>query len=219
MPRTRVMLVDDHEIVRVGLRSLIDAEEDMHVVAEAIDGPSAIREAQASRPDVIVMDIRLGPLDGIEACRAIRERLPETAVLMFTSFGTDDAVMGALVAGASGFLVKNTGREDLLRAIRSLAAGHSLLDPSVTRRVTERLVALAAATEPPEIAPLSPREREVLLRIARGETNRQIAEHLVISEATARNHVSHVLEKLGLNRRSEAAALAARLRLDEDRER
>ncbi|MGH2608281.1 MAG: response regulator, partial [Tepidiformaceae bacterium] len=130
MPRTRVMLVDDHEIVRFGLRSLIDAEEDMHVVAEAIDGPSAIREAQASRPDVIVMDIRLGPLDGIEACRAIRERLPETAVLMFTSFGTDDAVMGALVAGASGFLVKNTGREDLLRAIRSLAAGHSLLDPS-----------------------------------------------------------------------------------------
>ena len=111
--------------------------------------------------------------------------------------------------------MKNTGREDLLRAIRALAAGHSLLDPAVTRRVTERLVALASATDPPEIAALSPREREVLLRIARGDTNRQIADHLVISEATARNHVSHVLEKLGLSRRSEAAALAARLRLDE----
>jgi DNA-binding NarL/FixJ family response regulator len=209
------MLVDDHEIVRFGLRSLIDAEEDMHVVAEAIDGPSAIRQADAARPDVIVMDIRMGPLDGIEACRAIRERLPETAVLMFTSFGTDEAVLGALVAGAAGFLVKNTGREDLLRAIRALAAGHSLLDPAVTRRVTERLVALASATDPPEIAALSPRERQVLLRIARGDTNRQIADHLVISEATARNHVSHVLEKLGLNRRSEAAALAARLRLDD----
>jgi DNA-binding NarL/FixJ family response regulator len=161
------------------------------------------------------MDIRMGPLDGIEACRAIRERVPEAAVLIFTSFGTDEAVMSALVAGASGFLVKNTGREDLLRAIRALAGGHSLLDPAVTRRVTEQLVALAQRSEPAEIAGLSPREREVLLRIAEGDTNRQIAERLVISEATARNHVSHVLEKLGLSRRSEAAALAARLKLGE----
>jgi two-component system response regulator DevR len=207
------MLVDDHEIVRFGLRSLIDSEPDMQVVGEAIDGASAIRQAEALRPDVIVMDIRMGPLDGIEACREIRARLPEVAVLMFTSFGTDEAVMSALVAGASGFLVKNTGRDDLLRAIRALAEGHSLLDPAVTRRVTEQLVALASKSEPAEIAALSPREREVLLRIAEGDTNRQIAERLVISEATARNHVSHVLEKLGLSRRSEAAALAARLRL------
>ncbi len=214
MPRTRVMLVDDHEIVRFGLRSLIDSEPDMQVVGEAIDGASAIRQAEALRPDVIVMDIRMGPLDGVEACREIRARLPEVAVLMFTSFGTDEAVMSALVAGASGFLVKNTGRDDLLRAIRALAEGHSLLDPAVTRRVTEQLVALASKSEPAEIAALSPREREVLLRIAEGDTNRQIAERLVISEATARNHVSHVLEKLGLSRRSEAAALAARLRLD-----
>jgi two-component system response regulator DevR len=213
VPRTRVMLVDDHEIVRFGLRSLIDSEPDMQVVGEAIDGASAIRQAEALRPDVIVMDIRMGPLDGIEACREIRARLPEVAVLMFTSFGTDEAVMSALVAGASGFLVKNTGRDDLLRAIRALAEGHSLLDPAVTRRVTEQLVALASKAEPAEIAALSPREREVLLRIAEGDTNRQIAERLVISEATARNHVSHVLEKLGLSRRSEAAALAARLRL------
>jgi two-component system response regulator DevR len=214
VPRTRVMLVDDHEIVRFGLRSLIDSEPDMQVVGEAIDGASAIRQAEALRPDVIVMDIRMGPLDGVEACREIRARLPEVAVLMFTSFGTDEAVMSALVAGASGFLVKNTGRDDLLRAIRALAEGHSLLDPAVTRRVTEQLVALASKSEPAEIAALSPREREVLLRIAEGDTNRQIAERLVISEATARNHVSHVLEKLGLSRRSEAAALAARLRLD-----
>src|SRR5688572_25910006 len=117
VPRTRVMLVDDHEIVRFGLRSLIDSEPDMQIVGEAIDGASAIHQAEALRPDVIVMDIRMGPLDGVEACREIRARLPEVAVLMFTSFGTDEAVMSALVAGASGFLVKNTGRDDLLRAI------------------------------------------------------------------------------------------------------
>lgn len=189
----------------------------MSVVGEAVDGPAAVRQAEALRPDVVVMDVRMGAMDGIEACRLIRQRLPACAVLILTSFGTSEAVMAALLAGASGFLVKNTGRADLIRGIRALAAGQSLLDPAVTRRVTERLVELAASHETAEVACLSPRERQVLLRIAKGDTNRQIADHLVISEITARNHVSHVLEKLGLSRRSEAAALAARLHLDDDR--
>lgn len=211
----RVLLVDDHEVVRVGLRTLLDAEDGITVVGEAEDGPSAIRLAHTLDPDVVVLDIRMGAMDGIEACRAIKEVRPAAAILILTSFASDETVMGALVAGASGFLVKNTGRAEFVRAVRTLAAGNSLLDPSVTRRVTERLVALSQRNGPEELADLSPREREVLVRLAHGETNRQIAERLVISEVTARNHVSRILEKLGLSRRSEAAALAARLRLDD----
>ena len=209
----RVLLVDDHDIVRVGLQSLLDAEPDLQVVGEAGDGLAAVRQAEALRPDVVVMDVRMGAMDGIEACRLIRDRVPGCAVLILTSFGTDEAVMAALVAGASGFLVKNTSREDLIRGIRAVAAGHSLLDPTVTRRVTERLVEMAAKSTAPELASLTDREREFLRRIAAGDTNRQIADRLVIAEATARHHVSHVLDKLGLTRRSEAAALAARLKL------
>ncbi|MGI8925205.1 MAG: response regulator [Tepidiformaceae bacterium] len=210
MVQIRVLLVDDHEIVRVGLRAVLELEEDLVVVGEAGEADAALRQAVALHPDVVVMDVRLGGTDGISACRDIRSQSPRTAVLILTSFGTEEAVMAALVAGASGFLLKNSGRADLLRAIRAVAAGESLLDPAVTRKVTERLVALAAKEEPEGIAELSPREREVLACVARGETNRQIAERLVISEATARNHVSHILEKLGMARRSEAAAFAAR---------
>jgi DNA-binding NarL/FixJ family response regulator len=213
MPRTRILLVDDHEVVRVGLRAVLEREPELAVAGEAADGPAAVRQAEALQPDVVVMDVRLGAMDGIEACRLIKAKRPQTGVLFLTSFGTEEAVVSALLAGASGFLLKNSGRADLLRAIREVAAGNSLLDPVSTRRVTERLVKLAASSEHPELRELSAREREVLVRLAHGDTNRQIAEHLVISEATARNHVSHVLEKLGLSRRSEAAALAARLRL------
>lgn len=209
----RVLLVDDHEVVRYGLRSLLEAEGDITVVGEAGDGAAAVRQAEALRPGVVVMDVRMGAMDGIEACRIIRDRVPGCAVLILTSFGTDEAVMSALVAGAAGFLVKNTSRADLIRGIRAVAAGHSLLDPTVTRRVTERLVDLATKATAPELAGLTEREREVLRCIADGNTNRQIADRLVIAEATARHHVSHVLEKLGLARRSEAAAFAARLGL------
>lgn len=213
--RTRILLVDDHEVVRVGLKTLLESEEDLVVVGEAADGPSAVRLASSLAPDVIVMDVRLGAMDGIEACREVKSHQPQVAVLILTSFASDEAVMSALMAGASGFLVKNTGRAEFIRAIRVLAAGQSLLDPSVTRKVIERLVTIAAKSEPEELAALSNREREVLVRLAHGDTNRQIAQHLVISEATARHHVSNVLEKLGLSRRSEAAALAARLRLEQ----
>lgn len=180
MTRIRVLLVDDHEVVRLGVRSVLESEAGIVVVGEVSDGAAAIRQAEALQPQVVVMDIRMGSVDGIEACRTIKERVPGAAVLILTSFGTDEAVMEALVAGASGFLVKNAGRTELIRAVQALAEGHSLLDPSVTRRVTERLVALSNKAGPPEIAELSPREREVLVRIAHGDTNRQIADRLVI---------------------------------------
>jgi DNA-binding NarL/FixJ family response regulator len=212
----RVVIADDHEVVRAGLRSVLEADGDITVVGDADSGEQAIVVVLAQRPDVVVLDVRMGGMDGIAACREIRSRAPATAVLMLTSFGTEEAVMAALMAGASGFLLKNTSRADLVRAITAVAGGQSLLDPAVTRQVTDALIRLARSHGPSELATLSAREREVLVRLAHGDTNRQIADHLVISEVTARNHVSHVLEKLGLSRRSEAAALATRLRLADE---
>ena len=209
----RVLLVDDHEVVRIGLRHMLQIEPDIEVVGEAADGDAAVRLARTQRPNVVLMDVRMGPTDGIEACRALKSELSETQVVMLTSFGTDDAVLSALMAGASGFLLKNTGRAELLRAVRAVAAGDALLDPAVTRRVTEQLVALASRAEHPQMALLSPREREVLVLVAQGKTNKQIADALVISEATARNHVSHILDKLGMSRRSNAAAFAVEMGL------
>ena len=209
----RVMIVDDHEVVRVGLRSLLEMEPDIRVVAEASDGDQATAEARVAGPSVVLMDVRMGRTGGIEACRELKEALPDVSVLMLTSYGTSDEVLAALMAGASGFLLKNTGREELLRAVRTVAAGESLLDPAVTAGVTDRLVELAGQVDDPRIATLSEREREVLRLVARGQTNKEIAESLVISAATARNHVSHILEKLGMRSRTEAAALAAELGL------
>jgi DNA-binding NarL/FixJ family response regulator len=164
------------------------------------------------------MDIRMGASDGITACRELKAELPGTKVLMLTSFGTEEAVLSSLMAGASGFLLKNTGRDGLLNAVRTLAAGGSLLDPAVTGAIVQKLVALATQNGPDELAELTEREREVLALVAKGKTNKEIATDLVISEATARNHISHIFEKLGLSRRSEAAALAARLGLGKEHE-
>ena len=216
MALIRLLLVDDHEVVRIGLRALLELEPDMRVVGEAADGAAAVQQAQALQPDVVLMDVRMSAMDGIEACRELKSCVPGTAVLLLTSFGTEEAVLAGLMAGASGFLLKNTGRADLLRAVRAVAAGQSLLDPAVTRRVTEQLVELASRADPPELAQLSVREREVLALVAQGMTNREIAERLVISDVTARNHVSHILEKLDMSRRSEAAAFAARMGLRRD---
>ncbi len=211
MNRIRVLLVDDHEIVRTGLRALLEAEADMAVVGEAEDGEGAVREALSLLPRVVVMDVRMGGVDGIQACRAIKNDQPQIGVLMLTSFGGGEAVLAALMAGASGFLLKNTGGHGLLRAIRAVARGESLLDPEVTKETADKLVELASAGRDTRVGRLSPREREVLSLVARGYTNREIAEELVISPATARNHVSHILEKLGMGRRSEAAAFAAEM--------
>ncbi len=214
-PPIRVLVVDDHEIVRVGLRTLLEMEDDITVVGEASDGESACAEARRTDPSVVVMDVRMGPTDGIEACHELKSELPHTGVLMLTSYAEREAVLASLTAGASGFLLKNTGPDALKQAVRAVAAGQSLLDPAVTREVTERLVELSRQTDDPRIAGLTEREREVLRLIAYGRTNKEIAEELVISPATARNHVSHILEKLGMRSRSEAAALAAEIGLRE----
>jgi len=214
MSKVRVLVVDDHEVVRAGLRTVLDAE-DLEVVGEAADADEALTRARALQPDVVLMDVRLGADEdagGIEACRAIRSEVPEARVLMFSSYREREAVVASILAGAAGYVTKNVGRATLLEAVRAVARGESLLDPAVTGPLLDRLKELAAAEQSPE-DPLSPREREVLGLIARGLTNRQIAEALVISEHTARNHVSSILDKLGLSRRAEAAVYAVRLGL------
>lgn len=211
----RVLVVDDHEVVRAGLRTVLDDAEDLSVVGEAATAEAAVARAQALRPDVVLMDVRLGSegdAGGIEACRIVRSELPETAVLMFSSYGEREAVVASIMAGAAGYVTKNVARAQLLDALRAVARGESLLDSKVTGPLLDRLKELSAKEKTPE-GPLSAREREVLALIARGFTNKQIAEELVISEHTARNHVTNILDKLGFSRRAEAAAYAARLGL------
>jgi DNA-binding NarL/FixJ family response regulator len=206
--KTRLMIVDDHEVVRMGLRAALEVEPDFTVVAEASSGREAIDKARAHRPDIVLMDVRMEGMDGIEACRDIRSELADTKVLMLTSYAEEETVVAALLAGAAGYVLKNVARARLLEALRSVAAGESLLDSKVTRGVLEKLVAGRGKTEPDD--DLTAREREVLTLIAEGATNKEIAAKLVVSENTARNHVSHILSKLGFSRRSEAAAYAVK---------
>ena len=205
--KTRLMIVDDHEVVRMGLKAALDIEDDFTVVAEAGNGKDAIEKARAHQPDIVLMDVRMEGMDGIEACREIRSELPATKVLMLTSFAEEETVVAALLAGAAGYVLKNVARARLLEALRSVARGESLLDSKVTKSVLEKLVGMQAKGEQDE---LTSREREVLVLIADGATNKEIAAKLVVSENTARNHVSHILSKLGFSRRSEAAAYAVR---------
>jgi len=206
--KTRLMIVDDHEVVRMGLKAALEIEDDFAVVAEAGNGKDAIEKARAHRPDIVLMDVRMDGMDGIEACREIRSELPDTRVLMLTSFAEEETVVAALLAGAAGYVLKNVARARLLEALRSVARGESLLDSKVTRSVVEKLVGMQA--RPDDQDELTAREREVLVLIAEGATNKEIAAKLVVSENTARNHVSHILGKLGFSRRSEAAAYAVR---------
>jgi DNA-binding NarL/FixJ family response regulator len=205
--KTRLMIVDDHEVVRMGLKAALDIEDDFTVVAEAGNGKDAIEKARAHQPDIVLMDVRMEGMDGIEACREIRSELPNTKVLMLTSFAEEETVVAALLAGAAGYVLKNVARARLLEALRSVARGESLLDSKVTKSVLEKLVGMQAKPGDDE---LTSREREVLVLIADGATNKEIAAKLVVSENTARNHVSHILSKLGFSRRSEAAAYAVR---------
>lgn len=209
MASSRIMVVDDHEVVRVGLRTVLAMETDLDVVGEAGSGEQAIELAERLHPDIVLMDVRMEGMDGIEACRGVREVSPATRVIMITSYADDEAVFAAILAGAAGYLLKNTGRAELLKAIRAVARGEVLLDPAVTRSVTEKLVRLAARHRDDDI-PLSEREKEVLALVAQGLTNKEIAARIIVSEKTARNHVSHILEKLGFSRRSEAAAYAVK---------
>jgi DNA-binding NarL/FixJ family response regulator len=204
---TKLMIVDDHEVVRMGLRSALEIEDDFNVVAEASNGQEAIDRARVHKPDIVLMDVRMDGMDGIEACREIRSEFPDTHVLMLTSYAEEETVVAALLAGASGYVLKNVARSRLLESLRSVARGDSLLDSAVTRNVLDKLIAGKAKKDEDN---LTEREREVLALIAEGATNKEIASKLVVSENTARNHVSHILSKLGFSRRSEAAAYAVR---------
>ena len=209
-PPLRVMLVDDHEIVRDGIRAMLDAEDDIVVTTEASSVREAVDEAARTRPDVVVMDVRLSDGSGIEATREIRAARPETKVLMLTSFADDEALFSSIMAGASGYVLKQVKSGDLLRAIRAVGAGDSLLDPGVTNSVLDRLRKGKHLMKDEKLARLSPQEERILQLIAEGWTNRQIGDELHLAEKTVKNYVSSILSKLEVARRAEAAAYLAR---------
>jgi two-component system response regulator DevR len=208
-PRISVFLLDDHEVVRRGLRDLLTAEPDIDVIGEAGTAASALIRIPVLRPDVAVLDVRMPDGDGVSVCREIRSALPGTACLMLTSYGDDRALLGAIMAGAAGYVLKQTCGADLVSAVRTVAAGGSTLDAHATLRVMERLRERTASIDP--LAALTEQERRVLDLIGEGLTNRQIAERLILAEKTAKNYVSSVLTKLGMQRRAQAAAYVARL--------
>jgi two-component system response regulator DevR len=207
----RVMLVDDHEVVREGLRTLIGRHKELIVAAEASNMAEAIAAAARAKPDVIIMDVRLPDGSGVEACRAIRETRPETKVIMLTSYADDEALFASIVAGAAGYLLKQTRGQAVIDAITAVAQGRSLLDPDVTGKVLER-VRRGREDDDPAFASLTDQERKVLEHLAEGKTNREIGEALFLSEKTVKNYVSRILDKLGLARRAEAAAYMAKRR-------
>ena len=184
MSSIRVMVVDDHEVVRSGLKTILESEADLKVVGQASSAAEAVQRVPEVSPQVVLMDVRMEGMSGIEACRLIKSAHPDVNVLMLTSFSEEEAVMSAIVAGASGYLLKNTGRADLIRSIRAVAQGQNLLDPSVTRKVMDRLALLTVKDEQRAVEQLSGREKEVLVLIAQGLTNKGIADELVISEHT-----------------------------------
>jgi two-component system response regulator DevR len=203
---TRVLLVDDHAIVRQGLRMLLESEEDLQVVGEADTMRGAVDAAVRTHPDVILMDVRLMEGNGIEATREIRARTTSARVIIVTSFDDDEALFAAIMAGASGYLLKRIDAVQLVRAIREVASGRSLLDPAVTDRVLQRLRRDPNATKDDKLARLTPREDGILRLVAEGKTNAQIAKVVHLSELTVKNHVSTILGKLEVARRTEAAA-------------
>jgi len=207
----RVLLADDHEIVRTGLKAVLRNEPDFTVVGEARDGFEAVRETKRTNPDLVVMDVRMPRLTGIEACREIRAAQPNTNVLILTSFGDDHAVMAALVAGASGFMLKEVQTPELLTAMRTVGRGGKTLDPASSAAVIDQIRRGMVLSEEDQLAQhLSERELAILDMIAEGMTNREIAEQLYLSEKTVKHHVSDILGKLGVTRRVEAAAFAVR---------
>jgi DNA-binding NarL/FixJ family response regulator len=211
----RVLIADDHEVVRIGLAALLDGQPGLSVVAQAGTGADAVRLARQHRPDVVVMDIRMPNGSGIDACRTITEELEGTPVIMLTSHADSEALFDAIDAGASGYVLKRVGSSDLVDAVRTVAGGGSLLDPGVTSRVLERLRNASRLEEAGAFADLTDRERLVLAHIADGASNREIAVRMGLAEKTVRNYVSNILAKLGLASRSQAATYAIRHRLPE----
>ena len=203
----RIFLLDDHEIVRRGLRELFETQDDLEVVGEASNADEAMTRVPPTRPDVAVLDVRLPGTSGIEVCRDLRAELPELRCLMLTSFADDDALFAAILAGASGYLLKQIRGPELVSAVRRVAARQSLIDPALTASVMERL---RGKQEDERIARLSPQERRILDLIAEGKTNRQIGTEMFLAEKTVKNYVSNLLAKMGFSRRTEAAVYAAR---------
>ena len=209
MNPVRVLIVDDDDLMRAGLRSVLASDESVEVVGEAADGRSALDSTRATRPDVVLMDVRMPNLDGIAATRDVLAASPDVKVVILTTFEEDDYIFGALSAGASGFLLKRTRPEELIAGIRTIADGDSLLSPSVTRRVIDRMAHQPApAASSKRLGALTPREREVLELVARGLSNGEIAASFVIEESTVKTHVKRILAKLGLRDRVQAVIFA-----------
>lgn len=204
-PKTRVLIADDHELFRTGLRRILDAADNVEVVAEAATGEEAVETALAARPDVVLMDIQMPGIDGVEATREISRHLPETAVLIVTMYRQEEHAFEAVKAGARGYLLKDTRATDLLDAVRRLAAGEAILDPGIAHRLLRELAERYEIDES-----LTPRDRTVLALLAEGRSNKEIAGQLGLTEGTVRNRVSELLQKLHVRNRTEAAALALR---------
>ena len=207
-----LLIVDDHEVVRQGLAALLGRRPEFQVVAEAGTVAEAVAAARKFRPDLVVMDVRLPDGSGIEACREIRAEMPDTRVVMLTSYPDEDAVLSAIIAGASGYLLKQIRARDLVSALETVGRGESLLDPAVTGRVLERIRRIATADQPDELAQLTSQEQKILLIVAEGKTNKEIAADVFLSDKTVKNYVSSILAKLNLERRAQAAAFMARVR-------
>ena len=214
MTRLHILLVDDHEVVRLGLRTLLQSEPDLEVVAEAGTADEAVQAAVSHLPQVVLMDIRLPDRSGIEACREIRQRCPTVQELMLTSYGDEDLVTEAVAAGAAGYVLKQLSTDDLLEAIRSVGRGDAFLDPKVTKKLLSRIQRAELTTDAAAFRDLSERELQVLALVAQGKSNAEIAQELVLSPLTVRNHVSTILSKLGLSNRIEAAIYAVRHHID-----
>lgn len=209
-----MLLVDDHEVVRAGLKTLIESQEDMTVVGEAGTAEDGVRRVGYDEPDVAVLDVRLPDMSGVEACREIRSRFPDVSVLMLTSFADEEALMAAILAGASGYVLKRIKSDELIDDIRRVGRGESLLDPEMTERLFTRL--REGESEDPLLSRLTKQERTIVEHIANGMTNRQIADEMFLAEKTVKNYVSNLLAKMGMSRRSEAAAHVARIQAEKD---
>ncbi|MFC8448653.1 response regulator [Kitasatospora sp. NPDC057223] len=205
----RVFLLDDHEVVRRGVRDLLGAEADIEVVGEGGTCAEALARVPALRPQVAVLDVRLPDGDGVTVCRELRDRMPGLACLMLTSFDDDDALLDAIMAGAAGYVLKQVKGADLVGAVRTVASGQSMLDPATTRRLMESLRHHDESGSEAALARLTPREREILALVGEGRTNREIGQELYLAEKTVKNHVSRLLAKLGVERRLQAAVIAA----------
>jgi two-component system response regulator DevR len=211
----RILLVDDHEVVRVGVRALIERQPGMEVVGEAATVREAVRQAEQLAPDVVVLDIRLPGGNGLDACRQIKAHRPETRIIVLTSFPDDEVLLDAIACGADGYVLKQIGSDDLIRALERVGRGESMLDPAVTDRVFARMREARRQERAHAFADLSAQEMRILGRIAEGETNRKIGKALHLSEKTVRNYVSEILSKLDVHSRAQAAAYAARHRIED----